>query len=490
MIKRLIFCLAVLVCASSAWAVAPLTGGFAMAGSWPWWTGGSYKSVADLCAAFAPALATANGAGTVTSCLSGGSNSSMPISVKYASSSQPSTIWFEVVGGKPYCADGSPVDTSKPLALQCPDPPPPSCAKDVVSLVRKSYGTIATAAFDGGSAPTCYQHCTVDLVEVVSAQRGVTSGILSVTYKVKQNGGSCSADDGVPDTGVPGPDDVPSTTPPIKAPGALDCPKGTVQAGISKDGIPLCVGTGTSPNTSTSDSSTTKPPVIVTNADGSTTKTEVTETKNTDGSTTTTTKTTMTKPDGTVTVSVGSSTGNTPAGTPGKPGTNGTNGKDGKDAQNICQTNPELTMCKNSTVAGDCDAAGAAAVACTGDAIQCATLRSAKALQCRQQKDDADLKALPASALGSAVLAGNDPSASSLPAIGNAAKVSMPTSLDTAGFAGGGSPFSDFSFSFRGQTFTIPFAKWSGYLEAFRYVMMVIASLVSFRMLSGAILRD
>jgi hypothetical protein len=111
-------------------------------------------------------------------------------------------------------------------------------------------------------------------------------------------------------------------------------------------------------------------------------------------------------------------------------------------------------------------------------------------MECKQRKDDEELKASALFAKGDSLVKGIDPDAASLPSIPNAAKVPMPTSLDTGGFGGSGGPFDDVSFSVQGRTFTIPFNKWSSYLIALRYVMMIIASLVSFRMLSGAILKD
>jgi hypothetical protein len=125
-----------------------------------------------------------------------------------------------------------------------------------------------------------------------------------------------------------------------------------------------------------------------------------------------------------------------------------------------------------------------------GDAIQCATLRAAAAMQCKQAQDDVDLKASGSYALGAAVLSGNDPAASTLPSVKNASTVVMPTSLDQSGWLGGGSFFPDKTITVQGKTITIEFSKYGQYLLAFRYALMVVASLVSFKIVSGSVIRE
>lgn len=368
----------------------------------------------------------------------------------------------------------------------------PKCPAGVEATVMMDYGVTAPGdAWQKTAAlPNVWNGCEVRTTAVIECNDYPSDGHLRCRYTV-QNTGNVAGPGGLsgsPDLGSPKASATPSSQPPVKAPDALGCPKGSVQAGMSADGIPLCVGTGTTPNTAKSSTSTTGPEVTTTGSDGSTVKTQDTKVTNADGSVTTTTKTTTTAADGSVTVSQSSSTGATPSGAPGKPGSNGT---DGKDAKNICETNPELTMCKNSTVTGAADCAAAvSAVSCIGDAIECAQLRTVATQVCKQKVEEDALKASSMYAKGNGAVNGADPDGSTLPSPSNASSVAMPSSLNTAGFAGAGSPFSDYTFSFRGRSFTIPLAKWSGYLEAFRYVLMVIASLVSFRMLSGAILKD
>jgi len=130
-----------------------------------------------------------------------------------------------------------------------------------------------------------------------------------------------------------------------------------------------------------------------------------------------------------------------------------------------------------------------AAVTCTGDAIQCYVAQQAAQLNCRQQADTDALNKDASTALAKSILAGNDPLGSTLPTIANGAHISMP-SLDSSGFLGGGACFADKTFTLQGRSIVIPFSSVCQYLIAFRYVIMIVALLASFRMLAGTILRD
>lgn len=253
------------------------------------------------------------------------------------------------------------------------------------------------------------------------------------------------------------------------------CPTGSMPGGVDPSGMTVCVGDGKKPTTTETETKT--PTKTVTDSAGNTVSTDVSTKTNSDGSTTTTTTTTTTKPDGTKTVDVKSDTG---AATGGAQGT-----KDSKDQADLCAKNPSLNICKNSQVTGTCGQ-----ISCTGDAIQCATLRAAAAMQCKQKQDDDDLKASPLTALGASTAAGNDPLSGTLPTKGNGGNVTMPSSLDNSGWLGGGAAFNDVTFSIHGKSITVPLAKATGYLVGLRYALMIVALLVSFRMLSGVILRD
>lgn len=162
-------------------------------------------------------------------------------------------------------------------------------------------------------------------------------------------------------------------------------------------------------------------------------------------------------------------------------GVAGTDGEKGETGKGLCEENPALAVCKNSTVAGSCEA-----VSCTGDAIQCATLRAAAALQCAQATSDAELAASPLNAVGQAAVDGSvDPGA---PTKENGEHIDLPSSLDANGWLGGGKCFADKTITLQGHQILIPLSAGCDAMLVLRYALMVVASLVSFRILSRAVL--
>jgi hypothetical protein len=89
---------------------------------------------------------------------------------------------------------------------------------------------------------------------------------------------------------------------------------------------------------------------------------------------------------------------------------------------------------------------------------------------------------------GKAVLAGNDPAQGTLPGIGNATVVQAPSSLDSSGWLGSGSCFVDKSVTMMGQTVVLPFSRACDALLVLRYALMAAAALVSFKIISKAVL--
>ena len=274
---------------------------------------------------------------------------------------------------------------------------------------------------------------------------------------------------------------TPSTLPPTKSGGKnVPCPTGTVQGGFDSAGIAICIGTGSNPqNPQTPPPVTTKPPTTVTNSDGSTTTTQQTVQQNADGSSTTTTTTTIVAADGSKTVSSGSTTTNSTAGTPGKQDTTAI------DQANLCKQNPMLSICRNSSVSGDCTAG----VVCTGDAIQCATLQAAQKLQCARQADEDGLKASGSKTLGDAILGGTDPSKGAIDTLikGDTADLSAPV-LDQGGFVGGGACIPDKVFSVMGRPVTVSFAAVCSNIQPLRYVVMACAFILVYLMVARSVI--
>ena len=263
-----------------------------------------------------------------------------------------------------------------------------------------------------------------------------------------------------PENATPG-----TTTVPASQTGGK-CPGGTVQAGADSSGIPICIGSGTNPTNSTSTGTVSTPPTTTTAADGTKTTTSTTAVTNSDHSVTTTTTTTVTSPDGTVKTSQTSTTSNTPTGTPGK----------GDDSKDFCSANPQLTICQNSSVSGTCGQ-----TACQGDAIQCATLRAAAAMQCAQQQDTEALKALPAKALGDQIMGGNDPMAGQISDTLKGTDVDMSrVSFDQSGFLGGGTCLANRSFVVMGRAVPVDFTTVCNNIAPLRAVMMAVALIMSY----------
>lgn len=369
--------------------------------------------------------------------------------------------------------------------------PAPSCTAGKQVTVTYKTGTFVPPSdfktdpalvppVNGSSDGTC----EIKIVDVKGCV-GKSDGFTYCTYVGEQSGNLKAPATGVPapsgtgGTGAPGPTDTQVPVPPFTGQPGGGCPKGTVQGGVGPDGVPMCMGTGSNPPMPPkTPSTTTKPPTTTTGADGSTTTTQETSQKNADGSTTTTTTTTTTAPDGTKTTSSNTVNSGTPSGGAGRTDTADA------DKTNFCKQNPNLAVCRESSVSGTCGQ-----TSCVGDAIQCATLRAAAEMSCKQKADDDALKASSLYSLGQAASGGNDPLASTLPTVQNASIVNVPT-MAASGWIGAGSAFRDVSFTVQGRTFAIPLEKWTGYLVGLRYALMVVAMLVSFRMLSGVILRD
>lgn len=379
-----------------------------------------------------------------------------------------------------WCADGSTPDTSKPLDQQCADVEPPNPCEDKNPFIRRWN-------YPGGgpySAPDHYGQCVVVPLEMLVCRKDPAGGSYCM-WMVKRTGQIYEGTNPPGTGGNDAPevkDNPPTQSPPItntpspdKPPGP--CPAGTSHAGSDSSGIPICIGSGSQPP-----APKPPPPKVESEKneqmpDGSTKNTQTTTQTNSDGSTTTTTTVTITAPDGTKTTTGSTDVSNTPTGQPGRTDTNPEDEK-----YDLCKQNPNLSICRESSVSGSCGQ-----VMCQGDAIQCATLRAAAAMQCQLDQEKKDVDAAAATTLGKALLSGADPEGSKLPSKGNASVVDVPGTLDKEGWLGGGAPFEDLTFELMGSSITIPFAKWSGYLIALRYALMMVAALYSFRIVSGAV---
>lgn len=356
---------------------------------------------------------------------------------------------------------------------------PAACEAEPIKCNTPAGATVTWTRFEGhGSAtsttsgnktiPSVSSSCGIsdvpDIKECFSVKTSDGGKDYFCTYTATSNGTAAPAGT-APDAGAK-PPDATSDTKTTSADSTGKCPGGTVQAGVDSSGIPICVGTGTNPNTSTSTSTSTTPTTTTTNADGSTTAVSSTSTTNSDGSVTTVTTTVVTAPDGTTKVTRTSST------------SNGSNGGSGKDdaTKDFCSAHPQLTVCQNSSVAGTCGQ-----ISCTGDAIQCATLRAAAAMQCAQQQDIDALKVSPQKALGEQILSGADPMSGQISDTLKGGEVDMSrVSFDQSGFLGGGTCLSNRSFTVLGHVVQVDFTTVCNNIAPLRTVMMAVALIMAY----------
>lgn len=360
-----------------------------------------------------------------------------------------------------------------------PDPPP-GCPGDISGEGTWHVGTTGgpydnkTPVDTGG----CVNGCRVDVTEVKRCFG--TGGKDYCTYAYKGGGATCQQGEApAPSDVSQGPTDPRSDVPPFDTPKS-QCPKGTVDAGISDTGLRRCIGTGTDPK-----NKPPAPPKVETEKtetadDGTKTTTKTEVTTNSDGSKTTTTTVTITKPDGTKQVDQQKDTSKTPSNAPGKDDS----AKD-DEKYDLCKQNPHLTICRNSSVAGKCGE-----TSCTGDAIQCATLRAAAAMQCQQQKELEDLAKAPGLALGNAIGQGSDPMQG---AIENALKgteidLSKP-SLDASGFVGSSACLAPITMTVVGRPVTASFDTVCQNIQPLRYAIMACAYILVYLLVSRSILQ-
>jgi len=143
-----------------------------------------------------------------------------------------------------------------------------------------------------------------------------------------------------------------------------------------------------------------------------------------------------------------------------------------------CAENPTAAQCKAATdsdISGACDA-----VACKGDAIQCAMAKEQARRNCEWFKENADWKAK-----GEALTNGTDTTANPAEE-NNRTIVNLPTALDASSpIAASG--IQDRSFSVFGRSFTLRLSELNPYLAVVGYVFMALAYMAAGRILAGAV---
>jgi hypothetical protein len=234
------------------------------------------------------------------------------------------------------------------------------------------------------------------------------------------------------------------------------------------------------PSTTTSGTTTSGTTTSGTTTSGTTTSGTTTSGTTTSGTTTSGTTTSGTTTSGTTTsgttTSGETSSGETSSGETSSGGTTTTTTTTSGTTSSGTTSNGSTT---SGSVSGDCTTG----IACSGDAIQCEILRIQHRQYCSENAPGALRE------LGETVLSGGDPLGNDLPKPSNSEEIDVAVGLDKSGFIGDGACFEDFSFNAGGQSFVLPLSDLCEPLLPLRYAVMLIASLISFRILSGSILR-
>ena len=347
--------------------------------------------------------------------------------------------------------------------------PPPKCTKGERWVETAASGTSPSRNRAG---------CAASPVELLECYR-ISPAVGYCKWEVELTGDPAGAD--VPDTTAPPPSNPPANPPRVPSPPVPPkpdggCIAGTVQAGQTASGAPICIGMGSAPDNAappaTSSSSQT-----ITDGDGTQRTATTVKRDNVDGSQTTVITTVVKKPDGST---AQSSTSNTTTATSGQPGASDGN----KENKGLCEANPMLSICRNSTVSGTCGQ-----ISCTGDAIQCATLRAAAAMECREKESLEKLLASPASVLGGQIGTGSDPMKGILEnhMKGTTVDLSNPN-LDTAGFLGGGQCLAPIQFVALGRTVTYSFVSLCEQIQPLRLVIMALCSILAYLVVARSVL--
>lgn len=136
--------------------------------------------------------------------------------------------------------------------------------------------------------------------------------------------------------------------------------------------------------------------------------------------------------------------------------TNPDGSTDEKPEQEFCKENPEAPQCKKSNWGGSCGS-----FTCDGDAIQCAIAREQHQRNCKLFDEKTSHPAYQAAVDGT-----DEQSADKLKA--KAEQISVAANLDQSGFgwAKGCPPDPEIALGFVQQSFTIPFSRICGPLEA------------------------
>ena len=323
----------------------------------------------------------------------------------------------------------------------CDAEPPPKCNSGYVS------GVTGSKYFGSDGSTDCLNNCTYSIAVDMCIKLANGQGACVGQYG-NGTGASCSA----------------ATNNTAMTPEANCMSQG--KSFISVGGVTSCVSAGsqgsqpvtTKNNSSSSSNSSTKDANgNPTGSSSSNSTTNSSATFNGDGTVVVVTTTEKTNPDGTKETKTDTKT---------------------VSQTSYCAENPTAAQCKAATdsdISGACDA-----VACKGDAIQCAMAKEQARRNCEWFKENADWKAK-----GEALTNGTDTTANPAEE-NNRTIVNLPTALDASSpIAASG--IQDRSFSVFGRSYTLRLSELNPYLAVVGYVFMALAYMAAGRILAGAV---
>lgn len=330
---------------------------------------------------------------------------------------------------------------SNGTAKECTGTPPPACDAGYKS------GVTGSKYFGSDGSTDCLNNCTYSIaVDMCISLTGGQGGC--VGKYGNGTGASCSS-----------PTNNKAPTP------EADC-MSQGKSFISVGGVTSCVAAGSQGSTpvttknnssSSSNSSTKDANGNPTGSSSSNSTSNSSATFNGDGTVVVVTTTEKTNPDGTKETKTDTKT---------------------VSQTSYCAENPTAAQCKAATdsdISGACDA-----VACKGDAIQCAMAKEQARRNCEWFKENATAKAL-----GEAMTNGTDTTPN--PADSSSREhVNVQSSLDNSSPISA-SCFTDLTVTLMGQSATLPLSDWCPFFEALGYIFLALSYMAALRIVAGVI---
>lgn len=337
--------------------------------------------------------------------------------------------------------------------------PPVTCSSDFTTPTVRSYtldAAVNTKALLPSDIPaqSCIAGCTWQTQGAYSTFT-LPDGSKHIEIGTRPTGAACSLTDATP------------AQPTTLTLSKQDClAKGMSFGQVNSIDVCLKAGTSTSATVGSKTDSSTKS--TVNGAPVNDEKSTDTSTVNNDNSVTTNRSTTVNNPDGTKTTKEQTKT---------------------EDKSKFCEENPNSKICqddKKSSFTAACPQS-----TCDGDAVQCAIAKRQQQDACDAQASKDLITSKSSSALGDKLVDGHysDDVQGFIDGNGDSKRtVNLPSSLSEDGNASYSSDgFGDVSISVLGRNITLPISKVNEYFGYFGFVLLGLAYMTSYKIVSGAI---